>query len=593
MNNNPFDFENEGVSPASEEVKESISESTPQEPEQVPAEDIPADFIEDADTLPIETQEPPAEEVFEPDTEETAQAETETSSEEEPEIIFYDTPVDNEQPKEPFVKAEKEEKSPYEEYLKQASQTAPAPQPAAAPYYQVNPQNTQPACYPVYYTYPPQGTAPTQAPPQGYYYMPYPPMQPPAEPPKKKKGATAFLVCMWVLIGIFALGFFGLCGYIIGNSVGDTDSTTPTFYDEDRNDSEKETKPATAPEDEDSDVVPLPDKDDLYSDNASIDLKSPPADTANTDKYTTQYAYNKVAESTVGIVCYEGGFSKSPSSQGTGIVLTKDGYIATNSHVIGDSRTLYYVEVIVGDGTTYEAKVIGYDSRTDLAVLKINADNLTPAEFCNSEYVEVGQDVIAVGNPGGIKFQNSLTRGVVSALNRELSLSSQVSYIQTDAAINPGNSGGPLCNMYGQVIGINTAKISSSSYEGMGFAIPSATVKEIVDDLVSQGYVNNRVRLGISGTEVSSAMQQYYGVPAGILVGEISEGGPCDGTDLKVNDIITKIDGEKVSTFSQLYGILEGHKPGDKLTLTVYRPDTDKTLEITVTVVADEGETQQ
>ena len=202
------------------------------------------------------------------------------------------------------------------------------------------------------------------------------------------------------------------------------------------------------------------------------------------------------------MVCYEDSFSKEPASQGTGIVLSEDGYIATNSHVIGDSRSLYYVEVVTNEGTTYEAKVIGYDSRTDLAVLKINAKGLTPAQFCDSEYVEVGQDVIAVGNPGGIEFQNSLTRGVVSALNRELSLSSQVTYIQTDAAINPGNSGGPLCNMYGQVIGINTAKISSSSYEGMGFAIPSRTVKEIVDDLIAkerlaglQSYENNKFAL--------------------------------------------------------------------------------------------------
>ena len=594
MNNNPFDSENNNLSPEREEAQESLIESTPAEAVSVTTEEVPVSCEEITENICDEEQkqpcEIPAEEVPEICAETAKQADVQNA---EAESIFCDTTANVQEIKtEPAT----EEKSPYEEYLKETPQVSPAPQPAAAPYYQASSQNPQQAGYPVYYAYPPQGSNPSQTPPQGYYYMPYPPMpaaQP--EPPKKKKGATAFLVCMWVLIGVFALGFFGLCGYIIGNSASNTDSTAPTFFDEDRDKSDKETEPAdTIPED-DSDVVPLPDtnENDLYSNDASIDLKAHPADKANSEKYTTQYAYKKVAESTVGIVCYEGGFSQDPASQGTGIVLTKDGYIATNSHVIGDSRTRYAVEVVVGDGTTYEAKVIGYDSRTDLAVLKINAKNLTPAEFCDSAYVEVGQDVIAVGNPGGIEFQNSLTRGVVSALNRELSLSSQVSYIQTDAAINPGNSGGPLCNMYGQVIGINTAKISSSSYEGMGFAIPSATVKEIVDDLVSQGYVNNRVRLGISGTEVSSAMQQYYGVPTGILVGEISEGGPCDGTDLKVNDIITKIDSEEISTFSQVYGILSEHKPGDKLTLTVYRPDTDKTFEITVALMADEGQTQQ
>lgn len=414
----------------------------------------------------------------------------------------------------------------------------------------------------------------------------------------KKGGSTAFLIVLWVLVGLFAVGFFGLCGYIIGNSnKGNTDTTRPTLFQEDT------TEPETIEPDEDSenkseaslpDAKPMPDDDNLYSDSTSLDLKAPPADKNNSAKYTTQYAYKKVATSTIGVVCYDKGFSDEPASEGTGIILTEDGYIATNSHVIGDSRSLYSVQVVTHDGEKYSAKVIGYDSRTDIAVLKIDAENLTPAEFCNSEYIEVGQDVIAVGNPGGMGFQNSLTRGVVSALDRELELSSQVSYIQTDAAINPGNSGGPLCNMYGQVIGINTAKISSSSYEGMGFAIPSALVKEIADDLIAHGYVNGRVRLGISGQAVSPSMMQYFEIPTGgILVGEIVEGGPCDNSGLQMNDVITAIDDDKVESFSDIYGILAEHQPGDKVVLHVYRTTTGKELEITVTLMADEGETQQ
>ena len=449
-------------------------------------------------------------------------------------------------------------------------------------------------------------TPPAEPPVSGYYYAPPAPM-PPAPPakPKRQKGATALIVCLWVLVGLFSAGFFGLCGYIIGTSTNNTrieqaatSDDVPTFFPEDDDkDEDKSESPSTedsVPSNNNSDVVTIPDNnDDLYSDSVSIVLNNIPKDADDTSKYTTQYAYKVVAQSTIGVMCYEKGFSDEPASQGTGIIISKDGYIATNSHVIGDSKSLYYVQVITGDGTTYEAKIIGYDSRTDLAVLKINAKDLTPATFCDSQYVEVGQDVIAVGNPGGIEFQNSLTRGVVSALNRELSLSSQVSYIQTDAAINPGNSGGPLCNMYGQVIGINTAKISSDSYEGMGFAIPSATVKDIVDDLISQGYVQNRVRLGISGTEVNSAMQQYYSIPAGILVGEVSEGGPCDGKGIEKNDIITAIDDEEISTFSEVYAILAKHQPGDKVVLSVYKLEQDKTVEITVTLMADQGETQQ
>ncbi len=484
----------------------------------------------------------------------------------------------------------------------QAASQSPEVIPDAAaqpnPYLQPEHQAGSPQSqgFPGYYPYMPQAVTPEQTPPQGYYYMPYstnPPM-PPA-PPKRKKGATVFLVIMWILIGVFAIGFFSLCGYIIGNS-GSQGSTAPTLFNEEPSTSAQQSEPASSASEEDSNIIAMPESDDkdYYSGDASINLKKHPTDKDNAVKYTTQYAYKKVAQSTIGVVCYESGFSgDDPASQGTGIVLTEDGYVATNSHVIGDSRSRYDVRVVVSDGTVYEAKVIGYDTRTDLAVLKINAEDLTPAEFCDSKYVEVGQDVIAVGNPGGIEFQNSLTRGVVSALDRELSLSAQVSYIQTDAAINPGNSGGPLCNMYGQVIGINTAKINASSYEGMGFAIPSTTVKEIVDDLTSQGYVNNRVRLGITGQEVSPQMQQYYGIPKGILIGEIAKDGPCDGTDIKLNDVLTKIDDLEITTFSEVYGILAEHKPGDKVKLTLYRMDTQKTIEVTITLMADQGETQQ
>lgn len=485
------------------------------------------------------------------------------------------------------------EKAQEKDAFEESSTPAEAVEPVA--------ENTtpQPAHTPPVYA-PPAPPAPYKAPP---YQAPY--SQPAKAPvpdsavastppaPPKKKGHVVFLACLFTLIGIFAIGFFVLCGYVAGQNSGFLDLTKPTFFAE--ND-EEETQPLTdsVQEDTPEGIIPLPEKDeDEYSSDGSIDLKSLPRDNSDKDKYTTQYAYKKVAESTIGVVCYEKGFTGEPASQGTGIVITNDGYIATNSHVIGDSRTAYNVQVVTNDGTTYEAKVVGFDSRTDLAVLKVNARNLTPAEFCDSDLVEVGIDVIAVGNPGGMDFQNSLTRGVVSALNRELGLSAQVSYIQTDAAINPGNSGGPLSNMYGQVIGITTAKISSESVEGMGFAIPSRTVKEIVDDLMTQGYVSNRVRIGISGQAVSSAMQQYYNLPGGILVGTIAEDGPCYNTELKVNDIITKIDDEEVADFSDVFAILGEHKPGDKVVLTVYRRDTQKTFEVTITLMADEGHTQQ
>lgn len=522
----------------------------------------------------------PSEDIFAPETplEETPVAEIPAEKVPVTETPVADTPVEDS----PVTETTASEETPIPVEVSEPVYTQPlTPPPYQAPPYQA--PNTQPASVP---------TQPAQPTTQPVYYYGAP--TPTPEPPKKKKGHIAFLVCLFTLIGIFAVGFFVLCGYVAGQNSGFADFTKPTFFNEFGNDEDTEPASDAVVEETPEGVVPLPDKDeDVYSSDGSIVLESLPRDKSDTDKYTTQYAYKKVAESTIGVVCYESGFTGEPASQGTGIVITKDGYIATNSHVIGDSRSAYDIQVVINDGTTYEAKVVGFDSRTDLAVLKVNANNLTPAEFCDSDLVEVGIDVIAVGNPGGMDFQNSLTRGVVSALNRELGLSAQVTYIQTDAAINPGNSGGPLSNMYGQVIGITTAKISSESVEGMGFAIPSRTVKDIIDDLMTQGYVSDRVRLGISGQAVSSSMQTYYNLPGGILVGDIAENGPCYNTDLKVNDIITKIDDDEITDFSDVYAILGEHKPGDEVVLTVYRRDTAKTFEVTITLMADEGQTQQ
>ena len=192
-----------------------------------------------------------------------------------------------------------------------------------------------------------------------------------------------------------------------------------------------------------------------------------------------------------------------------------------------------------------------------------------------------------VGNPGGIDYQNSITKGVVSAVNRKLSSSSLVKYIQTDAAINPGNSGGPIVNMYGQVIGIATSKIVSEYYENMGFAIPSSTTKDIVDSLIKNGYVNGRVKIGISGYEMSAKEAEMYGVPQGIIVDEIAKGGPCDGTSLQKEDIITEADGVEIKSFGDIYEVLEKHKAGDKIKIKYYRQSDETTNEIEVTLQED------
>ncbi|MBQ8057978.1 MAG: trypsin-like peptidase domain-containing protein [Ruminococcus sp.] len=307
-------------------------------------------------------------------------------------------------------------------------------------------------------------------------------------------------------------------------------------------------------------------------DAKGIELNKLPKDKDN-KKYTTQYAYNAVTDSVVSILCYEDEITDNVEdviSEGTGTVISSDGYIVTNSHVIGDTKQ-YTINVVLNNAKEYKAKVVGFDTRTDIAVLKIDAKDLSYAKFSDSSLVEVGQDIVAIGNPGGQSFQNSLTKGIVSAVDRELTINSNVSYIQLDAAINPGNSGGPLCNLYGYVIGINTAKIASEEYEGMGFAIPANTVAEIANDLIHYGYVKDRVMLGLVGMQVDDEMVYSYDVPYGILITTISEGGPIDSTEITEYDILTAINDVEVKTFQDVYKELSKYEPGDKVTLTLYR----------------------
>ena len=179
--------------------------------------------------------------------------------------------------------------------------------------------------------------------------------------------------------------------------------------------------------------------------------------------------------------------------------------------------------------------------------------------------------------------------GIVSAINRDASSKNIVKYIQTDAAINPGNSGGPAVNVYGQVIGIASAKIADEKYEGMGFCIPSAQTKEIVDNLIKNGFVDGRVKIGISGNAVTASQAEVYDLPRGIVVYTIQEDGPCVGTELKPEDIITEFDGKKIATFSDIYEALEEHKAGDKVKLKFYRYKEVKEYEIEITLQADKS----
>ncbi|KAF5035663.1 putative serine protease HtrA [anaerobic digester metagenome] len=259
----------------------------------------------------------------------------------------------------------------------------------------------------------------------------------------------------------------------------------------------------------------------------------------------------------------------TPSGEGSGIIINTDGYIVTNAHVVAGSTG---INVELDNGETYSARLIGIDAKTDLAVIKIEAPDLIAAEFGNSDMLEVGETVVAIGNPGGSTLAGSVTQGIVSAVNRMIKDGGySSSFIQTDAAINPGNSGGALVNEYGQVIGINSSKIAAVDYEGIGFAIPVSEAKPVIDQLMAYGYVKGRTKIGISGVEINQTLSQINSIPVGIYIQSIDPTSDLAGKNVRQGDIITAIDGIKIETFDDISAFLKTKSPGDNVTLTLYR----------------------
>lgn len=328
--------------------------------------------------------------------------------------------------------------------------------------------------------------------------------------------------------------------------------------------------------------------------NISLELASKPSNESvkpdESGRYNTEGVAELVKPSVVGVVTYKQAPILQELGAGSGIIMTADGYIITNEHVVSGANA---VKVVLSDNTEYEAEIVGSDVKTDLAVLKIKAKDLTPAAFGSSSQTKVGEDVVAIGNPAGLS--GSVTKGIVSELNREVATESGygLKSIQTDAAINPGNSGGALVNMFGQVIGINSSKYVGTGYEGIGFAIAIDEAKPILDHLINYGYVKDRVKIGISYTEITETTARMYGLKAGLYVQTIDEEAQVASSGLKEYDIITHIDGVNMTSASLISGVLEGKKPGDKLELTVYRKSitgTEETLKIDVVLSEDKGE---
>ena len=303
---------------------------------------------------------------------------------------------------------------------------------------------------------------------------------------------------------------------------------------------------------------------------------------------TPAEVYAQNVNSTVGIrtsiTTNYWGYQTQAAAAGSGFILSADGYILTNYHVVEDSNS---ITVSLYDGTEYDATLVGCDESNDIAVLKIDAEGLTPVVLGDSDNLNVGDQVVAIGNPLG-ELTFSLTTGVVSALNREVTLSSNVTMnlIQTDCAINSGNSGGALFNLYGEVIGITNAKYSSSSssseasIDNIGFAIPLNHVKNIVKSIIETGSIT-KPYIGVTVSSVSSEAQGY-GLPTGAAVRSVEADSPAAKAGLEENDIITEVDGTAINSSTELVNYVGEKTPGDELTFKVYRQGEE--LELTVTI---------
>ncbi len=393
----------------------------------------------------------------------------------------------------------------------------------------------------------------------------------PQQPKKKKNtGKIVFvsLICLCIIISSIAVGF-GL--------------------------SEKEA--------ENNKVQNSQNKDEFGADAVIEDSPVSYSEYSGKGPMTSEQVYRAVKGINVGILVYS---RNQKVGEGSGIIVgeskdKKSTYILTAAHVIAAAGET--VQVQFNDESEVEATIVGFDEKTDIGVLRINKTGYAKATFGNSSKLNVGQKVYAIGNPGGTEFFGSFTSGIISAIDRPVpttNSSYDLPCIQHNAAINPGNSGGALVNEYGQVIGLNSSKISSTEYEGMGFAVPSETMLEVYNEIIKNGYVSNRPMLGITYFPVSSdynysAIAWRNGLPYGsIVIASIAESSDMAKHGIKEGDIITAVNGKELETTDILLEAIEKGKVGDKIKLSVCRMGPNgtvsKTFDATVKLVEDKGD---
>ncbi len=320
----------------------------------------------------------------------------------------------------------------------------------------------------------------------------------------------------------------------------------------------------------------------IYLNSKPENAKAAEYDTDEYGRYSSEAVASMVKPSIVEIFAYGDAMRSQLIGTGSGVVLSKDGYIVTNAHVLQEGG---FHSVSTDDGDVFDAKVIGRDVKTDIAVLKVDGQTFVPAVFGNSDEATVGERVMAIGNPAGLS--GTVTDGIISAVERKIkgdSTGFEMTCIQTNAQISPGNSGGALVNMYGQVIGITSSKYVSSSLEGLGFAITINEAQPIIDELISKGYISGRFRIGIMLIDMSSpdriaAIEEELGFPlpddfAGIYISEIQDDSDIKNTELKPGDFITAVKGKSVSTYSDFYDtISSNYAAGDYVEATAAHVD--------------------
>jgi serine protease Do len=434
--------------------------------------------------------------------------------------------------------------------------------------------------------YGPNGYGPNGYGPNGYGYG-QPPCGPSRSGPKKGRGpmnrGTRILIFLLViLLAVFVALFAVSISSGHSGTTARSSSSLPSTSSQPGGGSEQPSSSSS------SQVETIQNGGEATKSTISIRKKSG-------KPLTAEQVFSKVSPSVVGVLAkvpQDG--STDDESQGTGIIASSDGVILTNAHVIGYNGKSKVTVAIPGGKKQYSARILGYDKVSDLAVLKISASGLTAAEFGTESELKVGEQVLAIGNPSGMDYSNSLTGGYVSALDREIAGHSGngMTYIQTDAAINPGNSGGPLCNLYGQVVGINSCKIISTGYEGMGFAIPLSKAQTIINELITNGYVPGRTRLGITCRAVTSLEQQMLHLPEGVRILSLESDSPLRAAGVEQGDVLYQFAGKSVSSTDSLLTLLAQQKPGDEVQVKIYSVKRKQKLTKSIRLLEDRGETE-